>query len=75
MLNVSCNLPSENSNSEKQMVFHCNKLLCIYSFGTGVLFTFADDRGACSPCELWRRLSLNWGLGYSTYTGLRQSWF
>lgn len=30
MLNTSCNLPSENCYTEKQMVFQSNKLLEVY---------------------------------------------
>lgn len=30
MLNASYNFPSEDCNTEKQMVFHSNKLLCVY---------------------------------------------
>lgn len=36
MLNAGYNLPSEDCNTEKQMVFHSNKLLCVYSvYGAG----------------------------------------
>lgn len=49
MLNASYNLPSEDSNTEKQMVFHSNKLLCVYSLQSWLsdTFTFGSEPPCC----------------------------
>lgn len=49
MLNASYNLPSEDCNTEKQMVFHSNKLLCVYSLQSWLsdTFTFGSELPCC----------------------------
>lgn len=49
MLNARYNLPSEDCNTEKQMVFHSNKLLCVYSLQSWLsdAFTFGSEL----PCR------------------------
>lgn len=49
MLNAHYNLPSEDCNTEKQMVFHSNKLLCVYSLQSWLsdAFTFGSEL----PCR------------------------
>lgn len=49
MLNASYNLPSEDCNTEKQMVFHSNKLLCVYSLQSWLsdTFTFGSEPPCC----------------------------
>lgn len=49
MLNASYNLPSEDCNTEKQMVFHSNKLLCVYSLQSWLseTFTFCSELPCC----------------------------
>lgn len=49
MLNASYNLPSEDCNTEKQMVFHSNKLLCVYSLSSWLsdTFTFSSELPCC----------------------------
>lgn len=49
MLNASYNLPSEDCNTEKQMVFHSNKLLCVYSLQSWLSDTFTF--GSELPCR------------------------
>jgi hypothetical protein len=57
MLSASYNLPSEDWNTQKQMVFYCNKLLCVYSLQSWLSETFTfnskltrcQTRGRRSP--------------------------
>lgn len=54
MLNAGYNLPSEDCNTEKQMVFHSNKLLCVYSLQSWLsdTFTFGSELPGC--WQAWR---------------------
>lgn len=58
MLNASYNLPSEDCNTEKQMVFHSNKLLCVYSLQSWLSDTFTF--GSELPCH-WQPVRGSWG--------------
>lgn len=54
MLNASYNLPSEDCNTTKQMVFHSNKLLCVYSLQPWLSDTFTFSSELTCFCQMGR---------------------
>lgn len=52
MLNASYNLPSEDCNTTKQMVFHSNKLLCVYSLQPWLSDTFTFSPKLTCFCKM-----------------------
>lgn len=66
MLNASYNLPSEDCNTEKQMVFHSNKLLCVYSLQSWLSDTFTFG---CEPPCCWQARGDAVALGRASRAG------